>query len=160
LEDSARLAAFRWLTVRIVWAISAVEKTNPFADHRRFSSPARLRALGFGFRFFFGFDGVTDGLDLDELLHILRHVAVDAPLVDGKELEARGVGDEGAGVGDGLCELALDAFGGREAGYDAGAEFVAGFLFFGRPDVDVTGEAVPVCIHSGRPLPCLGTGPG
>jgi len=52
-------------------------------------------------------------------------------------------------LGDGLRELVLDAFGGREAGYYLGAEFVVRFLLFGSPDVDVTGEAVTVCVHAG-----------
>jgi len=181
-----------------------------------------LRSLGFAFGFFPGFDGVADSLNLDELLHILRHVAVDAPLVNGEELEAPGVGHESAGVGeglvdfgalgfarrviertgegedvvldgagapttgasrcqhiagirlrkrrlrsgvpdrflacdpapmilgDGLGELALDAFGGRDAGYDPGAEFVVGFLLFGSPNVKLTGKSMTIRVHAGN----------
>ena len=63
-------------------------------------------------------------------------------------------------LGDGLGELAFDRVGGFETGDDCGAERVADFLFFGSLDVDVRGDAVPVCVEAGDVFAFGGAGAG
>jgi hypothetical protein len=66
-----------------------------------------LFAAGFLFRFFLVFEDAAGGLEVLNLFQIALQFAVDTHLLGGQQFEAFGVGDKGAGGGEGSVDFGV-----------------------------------------------------